>query len=70
MAAMSGLPPDVNRGPEMLRAIWIMDGIAAVVVALRLFTSGYVHRRVDWSDGFMVLALVSHQPRHTLFPTS
>lgn len=66
MAAMSGLPPDVNRGPEMVRAIWIMDGIAAVVVALRIFTSGYVQRRVGWSDGFMVLALVSRRPRYRL----
>ena len=66
---MSGLPPDVNRGPEMVKAIWIMDSIAAVVVALRIFTSGFVQRRIGWSDGFMVLALVSYQQCYKLLST-
>jgi hypothetical protein len=42
----------------MLRAIWIMDGIAAIIIALRLVSSGFVLRKVTLPDWLMISALL------------
>lgn len=42
----------------MLQAIWSMDAIAAIIVALRLVASGFVLRKVTVADYLMVAALL------------
>lgn len=56
------LPPDINQGPMMLRAVWIMTGIAAVIVILRLYVQLRIIRKVGLSDYLMILALVGQLP--------
>lgn len=58
MASQGPPPPNVSAGPMMLQAIWSMDGIAAILVALRLIASGYVLRKVSIADYLMVAALL------------
>jgi hypothetical protein len=41
----------------MLRAIWIMDGIAAIIITLRLISLGFVLRKVTLPDWLMLSAL-------------
>lgn len=51
-------PPNENRGPDMLRAIWAVDGIAAVIVGIRIFTSGYILRKISLPDTLIILAFI------------
>jgi hypothetical protein len=57
---LSGLPsyPDENRGPTLLRTIWILISLSTVVVLARLYTKLIKTRRLYVDDGFLVSALV------------
>jgi hypothetical protein len=61
--ASSGPPhgspaPDVNIGTALIIFNWILAGVAAIFLGLRLFTVLHVLRRIRATDYIMVLAFV------------
>lgn len=53
-----GLPPNANRGPMLIRAMWSMNGVAITIVILRFYTQLKVIRKLSLADYLMVVALV------------
>lgn len=50
--------PDDNRGPLLLRVVWILLGLSSIAVAARTYVKIRTTRRVYWDDGLMILAWV------------
>ena len=59
----SPLPPDVNRGPDILGAVWTLKSLAIIVVALRIWAKTRPNSMLWWDDASIVTALVSFQYR-------
>ena len=58
--SMSGpLPPDVNRGSELLIVIWLSLSIALLLVSLRFWIRGILRKNLGWDDYLILLASVS-----------
>ncbi|KIV84250.1 hypothetical protein PV11_00040 [Exophiala sideris] len=72
MAASSAvdLPPNTSQAPLMLWLIWAMTAVAAVIIALRLFTSVTVLRKISLSDYLVVAALIFGIACNALFTVS
>lgn len=54
--------PHPNYAPRLLITIWVLLGIAAVFLALRLYCKFSRHRGAWWDDWFLVGAFVSSPP--------
>lgn len=52
------LPADTSNASALLAILWITLAPAIIIVPLRLYTHVLLHRRVDWSDSLIVIALV------------
>jgi len=50
--------PDINRGPLLLRTVWVLTSISVVVVAARFWSKWREVRRLYWDDVLMLLSLV------------
>lgn len=59
MSATGELPPDVNRGPEILAICGSLVGVALFTVALRIWVRAAMIKHVGWDDYIMVAAMVS-----------
>ena len=64
------LPPDTSLAPLMLGLIWSMTAVAAIIIALRLFTSMTVSRKITASDFLVIGALVFGVACKALFTVS
>lgn len=53
------LPPDVNRGPEILGICGTLVAFALVMVVLRIWVRASMIRHVGWDDYIMIAAMVS-----------
>ena len=54
------LPPDVNRGSELLIVIWPSMSIALLLVSLRFWIRGILRKNLGWDDYLILLASVSY----------
>ena len=54
------LPPDVNRGSELLIVIWLTLSIALLLVSLRFWIRGILRKNLGWDDYLILLASVSY----------
>jgi hypothetical protein len=57
--------PDDNLGASFIIFQWTLAGIAAVVLALRLFTAGAILRKISPADYLMAISFV-RLPQTTL----
>ncbi|KAL0939915.1 integral membrane family protein [Colletotrichum truncatum] len=58
MADSTHLPPDINRGPEILAICGTLVGITVVIVLLRIYVRARIVRIVGWDDWCMIAATV------------
>lgn len=58
MASTVEIPPNVDKGPDILIACSISVGVALVMVVLRLIVRLKVLRNVGWDDYFITAAMV------------
>ena len=56
MTSPAELPPDVNRGPEILAICCTMMGLAVAVVLLRIYVRTKIIRHFGWDDWTMAAA--------------
>ncbi|KAI9695654.1 MAG: hypothetical protein M1820_008501 [Bogoriella megaspora] len=56
-AASLAMEPDVNRGPLLQRAVWVLLGLSTVVILGRLLVKCKTTRRLYYDDLLMLLAL-------------
>ena len=59
MSSTTEMPPNVNKGPEILVACGICVRVALVMVILSLIVRLKVLRNPGWDDYFIVAAMVS-----------
>ena len=52
------IPPDVNRGPEILAICGSLVGVALVMVLIRIWVRIKIVRQLGWDDYFMIAAMV------------
>ncbi|KAI9722829.1 MAG: hypothetical protein M1828_004395 [Chrysothrix sp. TS-e1954] len=52
------LPPNENRGPELLAVIWTLKGLSLIVVVLRVWAKMIPARVLWWDDASIVMALI------------
>ena len=52
------LPPDVNRGPEILAICGTLVGIALAMVILRIWVRAVMIKHMGWDDYIMILGMV------------
>lgn len=55
------LPPDVNRGPEILAVCGAMVGLALAVVAVRIYVRVAMVKHMGADDWTIVAAMVNPQ---------
>lgn len=65
----------MQRAPMMIGVLWMFQGIAFILVGLRLYTRLVVMSNYGWDDHFFNAAVVSILPRvlhaiRTIFATS
>jgi hypothetical protein len=60
-----GLPHD-NYGPQFNAAIWVLTGIAAVFLALRMYCKQIRSKKLWWDDYILFASFVSVLPRGRL----
>ena len=65
-ALPSGMAPDDNLGPLVLRTLWTLLAISTVIVSARIVVKCKTTRRIYWDDLLMVLALVRRIPQWLL----
>ncbi|POR30971.1 Uncharacterized protein TPAR_08825 [Tolypocladium paradoxum] len=53
----TAIPPDVNRGPQILAVCGSMVGLALLVVGLRMWYRAVVRKNVAWDDYCMAAAM-------------
>ncbi|KAI2638019.1 hypothetical protein GGS26DRAFT_588389 [Hypomontagnella submonticulosa] len=58
MESPSALPPDENRGTTVEIVSWVFCGIAALFVALRIYSRLFTARPFDWDDAVIILAAI------------
>lgn len=58
MSTTGELPPDVNRGPEILAVCGSLCGLALLTVVLRIWVRASMIKHVGWDDWVMVAAMV------------
>ncbi|KAK2751199.1 integral membrane family protein [Colletotrichum kahawae] len=58
MADAPELPPDINRGPEILATCGSLVGISVVIVMMRMYVRARIVRLVGWDDWCIVAATV------------
>ncbi|KAI8298358.1 hypothetical protein K4K59_002868 [Colletotrichum sp. SAR11_240] len=58
MADIPELPPDINRGPEILATCGSLVGISVVIVMMRMYVRAKIVRLVGWDDWCIVAATV------------
>ena len=66
MADIPELPPDINRGPEILATCGSLVGISVVIVMMRMYVRARIVRLVGWDDWCIVAATVSTVSCHLL----
>lgn len=66
MADAPDLPPDINRGPEILATCGGLVGVSVVIVMMRMYVRARIVRLVGWDDWCIVAATVSTVPCHLL----
>lgn len=54
------LPPDVNRGPDILIVKWLTVSVALLLVSLRFYVRGVLRKKLGWDDYTILLAVVSY----------
>lgn len=59
-------PLDVNRGPGLVVAAWIMGLAGCSLLAMRMYTRTMIIKKVAWDDWTMVVAVVSFITTHYL----
>lgn len=52
-------PPDVNQGPGLIAAAWIMGSAGCSLLALRMYARIAIVKNVGWDDWTMIIAVVS-----------
>jgi len=60
MAEALEMPPDENRGPEILAVCGSLVGFSLVIVLLRLYVRAKMVRHVGVDDWIIVAAMVCH----------
>lgn len=58
MSSTNDVPPDVNKGPQILIACGICVAVALGMVILRLFVRLKILRNIGWDDYFIAAAMV------------
>ncbi|KAF3809692.1 hypothetical protein GCG54_00005233 [Colletotrichum gloeosporioides] len=58
MADALELPPDINRGPEILATCGSLVGISVVIVMMRIYVRAKIVRLVGWDDWCILAATV------------
>lgn len=53
--------PDDDKGPMVLRTVWVLISISTLVVLARIYTKVRKTHRLYWDDFLMMLALVSRE---------
>ena len=56
------LPPDINRGPDILIVKWLTVSIALLLVSLRFYVRGVLRKKLGWDDYTILLAVVRYLP--------
>lgn len=56
-----GPPPqgDINKGPTLIAATCVVDGVTAIAVALRFFVRIRITKALGWDDWTILFAIVS-----------
>ena len=54
----SALPPDQNRGPEVLAVLWTFGAVALIVVGLKIYTRLQVLKETGIDDVLIVVSAV------------
>lgn len=52
-------PPDVNRGPGLVVAAWIMGFAGCSLLTMRMYARIAIIKKVGWDDWTMIIAVVS-----------
>ena len=53
------LPPDVNRGSDLVIISWLTVSIALLLVSVRFYIRGILRKNLGWDDYLILLAIVS-----------
>ena len=61
------LPPDMNRGPELLLVSWLTVSVALLLVSLRVYIRAVSGKKVGWDDYTILLASVHYLPVREYF---
>ena len=64
------LPPDVNRGSNLVIISWLTVSIALLLVSLRFYIRGILRKTLGWDDYLILLAIVSHHRSGPVLATS
>ena len=54
------LPPDVNRGSDLVIISWLTVSIALLLVSVRFYIRGILRKNLGWDDYLILLAIVSY----------
>lgn len=55
-AAPTTIPPDINRGPQILAVCGTLVGLAVAAVSLRVWVRATITRQLGWDDGLVAAA--------------
>jgi hypothetical protein len=61
MDLQQDIPPDENRGPEILAICGSMVAVALASVLLRIWVRARVIGEMGWDDHVIIAAMVSHE---------
>lgn len=50
--------PDIDQGPALVRTVWVLISLSALVCAARLYVKVKIAKKIFWDDILIVLALV------------
>ncbi|PSK43768.1 hypothetical protein B9Z65_7282 [Elsinoe australis] len=51
--------PDIDQGPALVRTVWVLISLSALVCAARLYIKVKIAKKIFWDDIFILLALVT-----------
>ncbi|KAI0114298.1 integral membrane protein [Nemania sp. FL0031] len=51
-------PPDVNKGPGLVAAAWVLGVIGSSLLVMRMYTRAFIIKKICWDDWTMVIAVV------------